>query len=182
MRSRSRGSGVAVAWVLLTIVTAAACVDYDPRAYDEDPPSSMPSTTTPTGPVESGSPVDVGSASHVVLAHAVGDGVTINVADGSGTLVEAASGVPGDGASVEPGRLLIVNDDPSTLRLTWVGGPCAASDVLLIDPARRTFVLGERGCGGDSIVSDRVLILRFSTPIDAAEIDGRVQDGFDTIE
>ena len=47
------------------------------------------------------------------------------------------TGSPGDGASVEPGQLLIVNDDPSTLRLTWTGGPCATADLLLIDPTRR---------------------------------------------
>jgi hypothetical protein len=94
-------------------------------------------------------------------------------------MLEATSGSPGDGASVEAGQLLIVNDDPSTLRLTWAGGPCATADVLLIDAARRDFALGQRGCGGDSIVNDRVLILRFSVPIQASDIKGRVQDAVD---
>ena len=114
-----------------------------------------------------------------MLAHAVGDDVTVDVADASGTLLEATSGTPGDGASVEPGQLLIVNDDPSTLRLTWTGGPCATADVLLIDTTGREFLVGQRGCGGDSIVSDRVLILQFSAPIEASDIVGRVENGLE---
>ena len=73
-----------------------------------------------------------------MLVQAAGDDVTVDVADGSGTLLEATSGEPGDGASVEPGQLHIVNDDPSTLRLTWTGGPCATADLLLIDAPRGT--------------------------------------------
>jgi hypothetical protein len=163
---------------LLALGLAAGCVGYDPRDYDGDPPSSLPSSAqpAPTGFAMSAGP---GSTPHVVLANAVGGDVTVDVADLSGTLLEASSGTPGDGASVEPGQLRIVNDDPSTLRLTWTGGPCATTDVLLIDPTGREFLLGQRRCGGDSIVSDRVLILRFSEPIEASGIEGRVEDGLE---
>lgn len=176
MTTRPARTITASVLMLIAMGVAAGCVGYDPRDYDGDVPSSLTSSGQPssTGPT---TPAGPGSASHVVLAHTVGDGVTIDIADGSGTLLGASSGSPGDGASVEPGRLLIVNDDPSTLRLTWTGGPCATADVLLIDSARREFVLGQRGCTGDSIVSDRVLILRFSAPIEASDIVGRVQDG-----
>ena len=94
--TRSRGTGVAVALALLTIVAAVACVDYDPRAYDGTPELDAVDRHADR-PVESATPVDLGSASHVVLAHAVGDDVTIDVADGSGTLLEATSGVPAMG-------------------------------------------------------------------------------------
>ena len=163
---------------LLAIGVAAGCVGYDPRDYDGDVPSSLTSggSALPTG---AATPVVPGPASHVVLAHSIGDDVTVDVADASGTLLEATSGTPGDGASVESGELLIVNDDPSTLRLTWTGGPCATADLLLIDPTRREFLLGQRGCDGDSIVSDRILILRFSEPIAASDVKGRVEDGLE---
>jgi hypothetical protein len=166
---------VIAALAVLTMATVVGCVGYDPRTDDSD----VFGTPAPTGqPTSTTSATSGGSGSmHVVLAHAVGDDVTIEVADGSGTLLEATSGAPGDGASVEPGRLDIANDDPSTLRLTWTGGPCASADVLLIDPTRREFILGQRACGGDSIVNDRVLILRFSQPIDASEVHGRVEQG-----
>jgi hypothetical protein len=177
MNTTRRRTLTAPVVLLLAIgVAATACVGYDPRDYDGDVPSHLTSggTPTPTEPTTAGGP---GSGSHIVLVQAAGDDVTVDVADASGTLLEATSGTPGDGASVEPGQLHIVNDDPMTLRLTWTGGPCATADLLLIDAARRSFVLGQRGCAGDSIVTDRVLVLRFAEPITAAEVEGRVADG-----
>jgi len=178
MSTRSHRTVISTLMTLLAAIAMAGCVGYDPRNDDSDVFGSPAATTPPmsAAPGPSGGP---GMTTHVILAHAVGDAVTVDVADGSGTLLEAVSGTPGDGASIEHGRLDIVNEDPSTLRLTWTGGPCATADVLLIDPTRREFILGQRGCDGDSIVSDRVLLLRFSRPIEAAGIKGRVEQGLD---
>ncbi len=174
MNTTRRRAVTAPIMLLLATLVATACVGYDPREYDGDVPSHLTSTATPGGPGTAGQE----PGSHIVLLQAVGDDVTVNVADSSGTLVEATSGVPGDGASVESGQLVVGNDDSSTLRLTWTGGSCASDDVLLIDAARRAFVLGQRTCEGDALVTDRILILRFSEPIAAGDVDARVADGF----
>ena len=117
-------------------------------------PTPMPSQPTPTDPATTSSP---GAAIHLDVANATGSRVTIDVMDASGRLVTASSGTPGDGASVEPSTLLVANDDPTTLRLTWVGGPCDSADVL-IDRARRlaSSCCAEPACSGDSLVTDRV--------------------------
>ncbi len=118
---------------------------------------------------------------HVELAQMTASDIAIDVTDESGSLVSASSGTPGDGASVPPNTLLVTNDDPSTLRLTWVGGPCDGTDELGVDPSRTLFLLFQPPCLGDSLVSDRVLILKFSRPISAAGVIATLQDGRDAL-
>lgn len=115
----------------------------------------------------------------VELANATDDLVTITISDASGTLVRATSGSPGDGASVPPRELVVMNQTPTSLRLTWAGGPCHAADSLTIDETGRRFVLEQPGCAGDSIVHDRVLILEFSEPIEAADVQGSLHESVD---
>jgi hypothetical protein len=80
---------------------------------------------------------------------------------------------------VEPYKLLVSNDNPTTLRLTWVGGPCDSANTLTIDTTGRQFLLVQPECSGDSIVNDRILILEFSRPIAAADVKASLQDGLD---
>ena len=166
------GTGLAV--VALLAVVVAACKDYDPRDYDEDPPPSA-------SPTVSAAPTAAADATlHVVLTQANAKDVSIDVTDGTGTLVAAESGSPGDGASVDPYALVVRNDDPTTLRLTWVGGPCDSANTLSIDESGRQFLLVQPECPGDSIVTDRLLILSFSGPVHAGQIHAVLQDGLDT--
>jgi membrane protease YdiL (CAAX protease family) len=133
-----------------------------------------PATPTPAATVKPG------SAIHVVLAQATGKDVTIDVTDASGSLLTATSGTPGDGASVEPYKLVVSNDNPTTLRLTWVGGPCDSANTLSIDSTRHQFLLVQPECAGDSIATDRILVLTFDQPISATDIEAFLQDGLDT--
>jgi hypothetical protein len=117
---------------------------------------------------------------HVPLLTATGHDITVTITDESGTLLDATSGTPGDGASVEPYRVVVTNDDASTLRLVWTGGPCNADDTLKIDRTGRAFLLVEPECDGDSVAFDRILILHLSSPTDAADVQAVLQDGLDT--
>jgi hypothetical protein len=151
-----------------------ACTNYDPRDFDEDPPASVAPTATPVPSARAN------STFRVTLSQATGNDVTIDVTDGTGTLVSAKSGTPGEGASVNPYEVAVTNDDASTLRLTWVGGPCDSANSLSIDALGHQYLLVQPECGGDSIVTDRVLVLSFSKPIAAADVEAVLQDGLDT--
>jgi len=156
----------------------AACTATDPRLEDE-PGAATPAPTIAPTPTTPAAPTPVGSA-HVVLDVATSNAVTIDVADPSSTLVRAASGTPGDGASVEAYSVAVTNVSPTTLRLTWVGGPCDSANRLLIDEAHHRFVVVQPECQGDAIATDRVLELEFAMPIKASDVEASLQDGLDT--
>ena len=178
------------AWTLTVLVAVvavvAACSATDPRIEDQSTPAptAAPTATpaapasTPTAPAAS-SPAAIGTA-HVALNVATPNAVTIDVTDASATLTGAASGTPGDGASVEAYTLVVTNVTPTTLRLTWVGGPCDSANKLLIDAARQRLVVVQPECPGDAIATDRVLDLEFATPIKASDLEPFLQDGLDT--
>jgi hypothetical protein len=156
-------------------IGVAACASGARLPSVTTSPAPAPRSAAPVGPASSAP--DGGRGTQ---ASATGNTITNHGADGSDTLVEAVSGRPGDGATVEPHRLAVTNDDDRTLRLTWAGGPCDAADTLSIDATRRQFLLVEPECPGDSVIHDRVLILRFSEPIAATDIVASLQDGLDT--
>ena len=164
------------------IAVLAACTATDPRLDDESTPAPTPiqtaaSAASPTGAAASAGAI--GSA-HVALTVATPNAVTIDVTDASATLTGATSGTPGDGASVEAYTLAVANVTPTTLRLTWVGGPCDSANKLLIDATRHRLVVVQPECPGDAIATDRVLDLEFATPITASELETFLQDGLDT--
>jgi hypothetical protein len=119
-------------------------------------------------------------ATRVNLVVRTGTDVTVTIEDASGLLVDATSGTPGDGASVEPFRVQVTNETASTLRLTWSGGPCDLADRLAIDGTGRALRLVEPECPGDAIAFDRVLLLHLSGPVPAGEVHAVLQDGLDT--
>ena len=180
--SRPRAQLATPVAILLAVGLLAACTTASTPSSSAGPtpvpqsaapaPSTAPSSAPTVGPS--------GGAIRVVLAQATNKAVTIDITDQSRTLLAAMSGTPGDGASVEPFKLIVANDNPTTLRLTWVGGPCDSATSLSIDQTRRQFLLVQPECSGDSIVTDRVLVLTFSQPITAADIQPFLQDGLDT--
>jgi len=169
----------AIALLLGLAALLAACVDHDPR--DESPVDSptVPPTAAATDAAGATPGGPIGSA-EVVLSVATPDRVTISVTDESRSLVAVASGVPGDGASVEAYKLVVTNLAPTTLRLTWLGGPCDAANTLSIDAARRRLLLVQKECSGDAIATDRILDLTFAMPVKAGEIEAFLQDGRDS--
>jgi hypothetical protein len=169
--------------VLVAIMAAlAACTATDPRLEVESTPASTHAATAQpaaTSTVPGASPAAIGTA-HVELIVTTPNVVTIDVTDASATLTSATSGTPGDGASVDAGTLAAANISPTTLRLTWVGGPCDSANKLLIDAGRHRLVLVQPECPGDAIATDRLLDLEFATPINASELETFLQDGLDT--
>jgi hypothetical protein len=116
----------------------------------------------------------------VVLNQATGNDVIIEIEDLSGTLVNASSGDPGDGASVEPYTVVAANVDASSIELTWVGGPCDSTNTLSIDSTGSRFLLVQPECPGDAVAFDRRLVLTFAGPISASDVETSLQDGLDT--
>ena len=133
MNPRILRSGAMAAALIALVAGLAACTSYDPRTGDGPPPTQAPTQAPTPAPTTKPTPAPIGSA-HVVLAIATAHAVTIDVTDGSGTLTAAATGTPGDGASVEAYKLVVTNLTPTSLRLTWVGGPCASANTRSICP------------------------------------------------
>ncbi len=106
--------------------------------------------------------------------------MTLTVNDESGRLIGATSGTPGDGSSVPLNSIQVVNDDPSTLRLTWAGPPCADSNLLVIDGTGRSMIMVQPECAGDAIAFDRIVILAFDSPVSATDVSARIQTAVDT--
>jgi hypothetical protein len=136
-------------------------------------PSAASATTASAGASQ-------GAAHRVQLRSASGNEISVDIVDASGSLVGAESGTPGDGATVEPYTLAVSNDDPTTLRLRWAGGPCDAVDALSIDANARSILLVEPECPGDAVAFDRILLLRFAAPVLAGDVRAVLQDGLDT--
>lgn len=160
--------------LVLLVGLLVACTATDPRLEDEPQPPTPAATATAAATT-----TPIGSA-HVVLDIATPHAVTIDVTDASESLIAAASGTPGDGASVAAYTLAVTNVTPTTLRLTWVGGPCDSANSLSIDAAHHRLLLVQPECTGDAIATDRVLDLKFAMPITASDIEAFLQDGLDT--
>lgn len=169
-----------MAAALIALAAAlAACTSYDPRTGDQPPPTQAPTAAPTAAPTTAPTAAPIGSA-QVALAVATTNAVTIDVTDSSGTLLAATSGGPADGASVEAYKLVVTNVSPTTLRLTWVGGPCDSANSLSIDATRHQLLLVQPECPGDAIATDRILDLAFSTPVKASDVEAFLQDGLDT--
>jgi hypothetical protein len=179
-RSRSHRLARCAAAALLTLsALLAACTNYDPRNEPTAAPVAAAPTVAATQPATAAPAGPIGSA-HVVLAVATPNRVTIDVTDASRTLTAAMSGTPGDGATVEAYKLIVTNLTPSSLRLTWLGGPCDAANTLSVDAPRGRLLLVQKECPGDALATDRILDLEFSTPVKATELEAFLQDGLDT--
>ena len=138
-------------------------------------------------PVPTPDPGDGGSDAmpiKVDLQNATGADVYVDIADTTGLLVDATSGTPGDGMSVEPYTLKVENLDATTLKLTWVDFPIHNALALYIDESeggiRLLLVQPEPTGPTDLIGFDRELILSFSEPVSADQVPAFLQDGLDT--
>ena len=136
----------------------------------------------PVGPSVSASPSAAASVSPapsppaifpVDLDVPVGEPQTVEVIDESGLLREASSGSPtGESGTTFPfDEVEVTNLDASTLQLGWSGFPCATDHTLVIGANGLTMTLTRPACTGDTdpLAVDRILVLRFATPIDAAD-------------
>jgi hypothetical protein len=160
------------AFVVIGLALAACATASVPAPS----PSPLPLESAPGSGEPSGSRPSI----VVALAQAPGNDVAIEVIDASGLLVDASSGSPGDGASVEPYTVAATNLDPTTVRLTWVDGPCDSRSTLTIDATASRILIVQPECSGDAVAYDRVLELWFSRAVDAERIEVSLQDGLDS--
>jgi hypothetical protein len=97
------------------------------------------------------------------------------IEDEGGLLAGAGSGRAGDGMSVRWGDVEVVNVDEDTLRVTWVGLPVDAGIRLVVSGAGDGVVLAftqpAPPANSDAIGFDRVLVLDFASPVDAADVE-----------
>ena len=184
---------IAAGLALAAAVAFTALAGGDRNDHPVVPPIANPSPTPPASsvpapdetPAPTPVPEDGGSDAmpiKVDLENATGAEVHVDVADTTGLLAEARSGTPGDGMSVE--TLVAENIDAKTLKLTWVDFPIDNALALYIDEheggIRFLLVQPEPTGPTDAMGFDRELVLNFSEPISADQVETLLVEGLDT--
>ena len=163
----------------LVLVACSSAVAADPTPSDQPAPSPI---ATPI-PAPSDGGVDAMPMT-VDLENATGADIDVDIVDHTGSVIDAASGTPGDGASVEPYTILVENIDDRTLRLTWVDFPIDNDLALFVDETatglRLVLVQPEPSGPTDAVAFDRILELTFEAPVAADQVEAFLQDGLDT--
>lgn len=136
-----------------------------------DPAVVPPVSASPATPSPSATP-SAPQRFEVDLEVPAGEPQSVTVTDASGLILEASSGSPSEGTSFPNDSVVVTNLDATTLQLGWSGFPCATAHTLEIEATGRAATLTRPPCTGetDSIGIDRILVLRFSAPIDAGDI------------
>jgi hypothetical protein len=144
-------------------------------------PSIDPSARPTTAPHRSSKPDEPIKVRIATVNHA---NVTVDIVDETLRVLDARSGPPIEGASVDFDRLQVENAGPTTLRLTWSDYPMPTALTLFVSETngRVRLVLVRPGPTGttDAMAFDRQMLVRLASPIDAANVDPFVQDGLDT--
>jgi hypothetical protein len=158
--------------LLLAAVVAIGVGGPKPLVVLPNPSPSAPPSLSPN-PSSSPNP----SRILVDLTVAAGQPQTVDVIDESGMLLEASSGSPTDGQGFPSDSVEVTNIDATTLQLGWAGFPCRTDHELRIGSDPRVMTLVRPPCEDvtDAIGVDRILILRFSEPIVAAEVAITIQ-------
>jgi hypothetical protein len=151
---------------------------HETPAPTPDPTDSPAATPDPEQDGSDAMPIKVD------LANATGADVYVDIVDTTGLLVEARSGTPDDGVSVDSYTLEVENLDATTLRLTWSDFPIDNALALYIDESDggiRLLLVQPAPTGpSDAIAFDRELILAFAEPISAVDVETFLQEGLDT--
>ena len=139
-------------------------------------PITSPGPSVPASPSASpvASPTPAPSPLTVSIIDALGGEVTATIEDASGLLTGASSEPPSDGGVVPGDELAITNEGPNRLRLEWTDLPCGAQYLVTIDASGSAIAVSREACGGDLLPMDRILVLEFSGPVDAAGVAGSV--------
>ena len=164
-------------------VTPAPTPSRTPDETEAPAPTETPTEAPTEAPTDGGN--DGGNDAmpiKVDLENAPGNDVYVDVVDYGETLVDAVSGTPGDGMSVAPYTLEVVNIDERTLRLTWVDYAIDSALTLYIygEADRLVLIQPEPGQAVDATATDRELILTFDRAVSADSIEAFLQDGMDT--
>jgi hypothetical protein len=146
----------------------------DPSVVPPGPSTSPTPTASP-----STSPAAGVFYREIPLIVAAGSPFTLKVSDTTGELIDALSGQPGDGVSVDLHTVRISADptEPTALIATWTGGPCETGATMTVDELRHLITIVAQDCSGDSIALDRVVQLRFRGAVDASAWVGTISAG-----
>lgn len=164
---------------VLGILLAAAFVAASAGGLFQQRPAVVPppiATASPSAPSAVPTPSPAATAGigslHVDLIENVGADASIDITDLSGTLVNAVSGHPADGASVPDGAVEAAAPvgRPTVVVLTWSGSPCDTTHTMTIAADGATILIERPACSGDAIGVDHVLELTFDHPIDLKKI------------
>jgi hypothetical protein len=177
---RGLGMGLRPAMILATmalLLAAVVAIGVGGPKPSVVLPNSSPSASPGLSPNPSSSANPSPTGILVDLTVAAGQPQTVDVIDQSGALLEASSGSPTDGQGFPSDSVDVSNIDTNTLQLGWAGFPCRTDHELRIGTDPRVMTLVRPPCEGvtDSIGVDRILILRFSEPIVAAEVAITIQ-------
>jgi hypothetical protein len=149
--------------------------------------AAPPAPTIAPTPKPTAQPIGDGSGAmpiRVDIETVAGGDVYVDIVDSTGYLVGAKSGTPAEGQSVGQYTLEIENLDATTLKLSWVDYPIENALALYIDEhdgAIRLLLIQPAPTGPtDAIALDRELILSFSQPISADQVESFLQEGLDT--
>jgi hypothetical protein len=134
--------------------------------------------------IDNGPKVDAGNEWDVELDIATDDDVVVTVEDEQAQVVDARTGHAGDGMSVRWFNMKIENVDELMLRVTWVGFAADEQPVLKIGERdghpELTLIQAGPPPNSDALGFDRVLILEFNSPVNAADVLYSIQGGLDT--
>ena len=144
-----------------------------PVVAPKPPASSQPASSPPDGEK---TPIAVD------LDTFDGHDVSIEIVDRTGSIIEAASGRPGDNPSAD--GLVVKNIDPRTLQLTWVDFPIDNQLTLFVNEVsghlRFQLIQPAPTSPTDAVGMDRQLILTFDHAVDASTVTTMIQEGLDT--
>jgi hypothetical protein len=171
MAAPFRGFGMSLRPVMILamlglLLAAIVAVGVGGAAKD---PLIVVSSASPSASAPPASPTEF----VVDLTVPEGQPQTVLVIDGSALIVEASSGAPSGfaGATFPDTAVDVTNLDPTTLELGWSGLPCATDHTLTVEPDGRTMTLERPACeNSDTVLVDRILVLRFSEPVSASDV------------
>ena len=160
---------------VVAAMTLAACGGASARQPADEPTTPpVPASPSPTSPTPTPSLAPTPAPITVSIIDPYGNDVTARIVDASGRLVRATSAQPSDGGVVPGDQLAITNDGPNRLTLEWTDLPCGTGYEVTIDAGATAIAVSREACGGDLLPTDRILVLEFDGPVDAADVAGSV--------
>jgi hypothetical protein len=177
------GCAMGVAGVSPTPVAPSASPVATPVAPDLTPVPGLPSVS-PTGvPQASAAPSPLVPATpqadgvdgeifplDVFLEH----DVRLAISDPDGLVATASSGQAADGMSAAWGEAIVRSVGPRTIEVVWTGFPRDEVVALVVEPVADGVLLGfgqqPPPAVNDLMGADRIVILTFAEPVDAADV------------
>ena len=176
---------LAVAVIAVGFAVSRPAVPSGPAASER--PSATPVASPSSGP--SATPVPVPSAQpskapsgqrSVELRNVSGHQVTALVSDTGDRLVEAASGLPGDGMSVQWHKAIVTQSGTRAITVTWAGLPRDDTVDVTVDAVdgrlHVTIVQAGPVPDSDAMGEDRAIVLTFDGPVAADDVSVEVLD------